>query len=198
MVQSQNGRVSVMPGIYTRQGDGGQTGLLYGGRVDKDDLRCEAYGTTDEVISLLGLARASSLDPEVRGLTLEVQRQLFVVGSELATTPEDYATFLKHFSPVDPTMTEELELHIDGMLGEVNLPDAFIIPGASEASAFIDVARTVLRRAERRVVSLDRQGMLANNEILRYLNRLADFLFALARYQDRELPVEQLTPQSKR
>ena len=71
-----------MPGIYTRQGDRGQTGLLYGGRVDKDDLRCEAYGTTDEVISLLGLARASTADQEVGRLTLQVQEQLFVVGSE--------------------------------------------------------------------------------------------------------------------
>tara|TARA_B100001750_G_C15417699_1_gene551225 strand:+ start:224 stop:787 length:564 start_codon:yes stop_codon:yes gene_type:complete len=187
-----------MPGIYTRQGDRGQTGLLYGGRVDKDDLRCEAYGTTDEVISLLGLARASTADQEVGRLTLQVQEQLFVVGSELATSPEDYDTFLKHFSPVDPSMTEELESQIDSMLGEVNLPDAFIIPGASEVSARIDVARTVLRRAERRVVSLDRQGMLANKEVLRYLNRLADFLFALARYQDRALAVEQLTPQARR
>jgi cob(I)alamin adenosyltransferase len=184
-----------MPGIYTRHGDEGQTSLLYGGRIDKDDLRCEAYGTTDEVISLLGLVRASTVDQDVRLLTLQVQQQLFIVGSELATAPEDYNTFLKHFSPVTPSMTQELELQIDRMLLQVNLPDAFIIPGASEGSALIDVARTALRRAERRVVTLDRQGLLANTEILRYLNRLADFLFALARYHDRELPVEHLTPQ---
>ena len=92
----------------------------------------------------------------------------------------------------------DLESQIYSILGEVNIPDAFIIPGGSEVSARIDVARTVLRRAERRVVSLDRQGMLANKEVLRYLNRLADFLFALARYQDRALAVEQLTPQARR
>ena len=190
--------VSGMPGIYTRQGDGGQTGLLYGGRIDKDDLRCEAYGTTDEVISVLGLARASTADTEVADLILAVQRQLFVVGSELATSHEDYETFLKHFVPVHPDMTADLESHIDNMLSAVNLPDAFIIPGASEPSAHIDVARTLLRRAERRIVTLDRQGLLANKEVLKYVNRLADFLFALARYQDRELPIEQLAPQSRR
>jgi cob(I)alamin adenosyltransferase len=187
--------VMVMPSLYTRHGDGGQTGLLYGGRIPKDDLRCEAYGTTDEVISLLGWVRASTEDQDVREFSLEIQHQLFVVGSELATAPEDYSLFLKHFAPVESSMTEQLESHIDAILLKVELPDAFIIPGASAVSALIDLARSTLRRAERRVVTLDREGLLVNKEILRYLNRLADFLFALARYQDRELPVEQLTPQ---
>jgi len=187
--------VMFMPSIYTRHGDGGQTGLLYGGRIPKDDLRCEAYGTTDEVISLLGWVRATTEDQDVHDFSLEIQQQLFVVGSELATAPEEYSKFLKHFVPVEPIMTEQLESRIDAMLLKVELPDAFIIPGASRVSALIDVARSTLRRAERRVVTLDREGLLVNKEILRYLNRLADFLFALARYQDRELPVEQLTPQ---
>ena len=101
--------VNGMPGIYTRQGDGGQTGLLYGGRIDKDDLRCEAYGTTDEVISVLGLARASTADTEVADLILAVQRQLFVVGSELATSHEDYETFLKRANDLDPDMSILIE-----------------------------------------------------------------------------------------
>lgn len=179
--------------IYTRRGDQGETGLLYGGRVSKSDLRCEAYGTTDEAASALGVARALSQDPRVRQVIKEVQRELFTVGAELATDADEYETFKKHFSPITADMADRMEPLLDEMEREVELPRSFIIPGASPASGALDLARSILRRAERRAVELHQRGMLANPEILRYLNRLADLLFMLARYEDRHLPLELLT-----
>jgi cob(I)alamin adenosyltransferase len=182
-----------VPKIYTRYGDQGQTGLLYGGRVSKADPRCEAYGTTDEAVSALGLARALSDDPRVKEIILQVQRELFTVGAELATDPSGYETFLKHFQPTKAEMVTRIEQLIDQLNEELTLPRSFIIPGASPASAALDLARSTLRRAERRVVELQEKGLLVNAEVLRYLNRLADLLFILARYQDRDLPLEALT-----
>ena len=179
--------------IYTKRGDQGETGLLYGGRVQKTDPRCEAYGTTDEAVSALGLARAFSREPRVGEVLKEIQRELFTVGAELATDAAEYDKLKRHFSVVTPQMTERLEGIIDELDSQVELPRAFIIPGASAASAALDMARTILRRAERRAVALNEQGQLHNPEVLRYLNRVADLVFMLARYEDRELPYEKLT-----
>jgi len=179
--------------IYTRRGDSGETGLLYGGRVSKTDPRCEAYGTTDEAISALGLARALSSSPRVKEIVKQVQQELFAVGVELATNPGEYTTMQRHFEVVSATMVERLERFIDELEAEVQLSRSFIIPGASAASSAMDLARTILRRAERRAVGLKEAGRLVNNELLRYLNRLGDLLFMLARYEDRTLHQEQLT-----
>lgn len=179
--------------IYTRQGDSGQTGLLYGGRVSKADPRCEAYGTTDEANSALGLARALSHDPKVKGILMQIQRELFTVGAELATAREEYENLRRHFSVVTPQMVERLEHTIDELDEAVHLPRSFVIPGASAASAALDLGRTVLRRAERRAVELQEAGLLLNPEVLRYLNRLSDLIFMLARYEDRALPRKLLT-----
>ncbi len=179
--------------IYTRTGDSGETGLLYGGRVPKTDPRCEAYGTVDEAVSAMGLARALSQDPEVQRILKEAQRELFTVGAELATDQAHYDKFKRHFQPVTPEMVSRLEGILDELGEKVKLPRSFIIPGGSGASAAMDLARSILRRAERRAVALQQQGLLTNPEIIRYLNRLADLLFMLARYQDRELPLEKLT-----
>ena len=179
--------------IYTKRGDQGETGLLYGGRVSKTDPRCEAYGTTDEAISTLGLARSLSRDARVQEIAKQLQRELFTVGAELATDAAEYEKLKKHFSVVTPDMVERLEGLIDELKAEVPLPPVFIIPGSSPASAALDVARSVLRRAERRVVALKEQGLLLNTDVLRYLNRLSDLLFMLARYEDRHLPLEKLT-----
>ena len=179
--------------IYTKRGDTGETGLLYGGRVSKNDPRCEAYGTTDEAIAALGLARALSTDARVQEIIRQVQRELFTVGAELATDPSQYATMQRHFPVTTASMVERLEHLIDELDAEVHLPRSFIIPGASAASAALDLARTILRRAERRVVGLKEAGLLVNDELLRYLNRLSDLLFTLARYEDRALPMEKLT-----
>ena len=183
--------------IYTRRGDSGETGLLYGGRVSKTDPRCEAYGTTDETISALGLARALSASPRVKEIVKQMQQELFTVGAELATDLAQYATMQRHFNVVSAAMVERLEHLMDELEAEVQLPRSFVIPGASAASAALDLARTILRRAERRAVGLKEAGLLVNNEVLRYLNRLTDLLYMLARYEDRALPLEQLANDSE-
>jgi len=184
-----------VPKLYTKRGDKGETGLLYGGRVQKTDIRVEAYGTVDEAVSVLGLARALCADPRVKEVVLEVQRVLFTVAAELATLPSHYNTFKKHFQPVEGTLTSNVEQIIDELARETELPPMFVIPGASAGSAALDVARTVLRRAERIAVQLQEKGALVNDENLRYLNRVSDLLFLLARYEDRGIDIDRLTGQ---
>ena len=179
--------------VYTRSGDAGETGLLFGGRVPKTDPRCEAYGTTDQAVSAMGLARALSEDERVKEILLQVQREMFTVGAELATAAENYEHLTEHFDVVTGEMVERLETFIDELDSQIELPASFIIPGASAASAALDMARSLLRTGERRVVGLQQQGMLVNPEVLRYINRLSDLLFMLARYEDRALPFEVLT-----
>ena len=179
--------------IYTKTGDTGETGLLFGGRVPKTDPRCEAYGATDEAVSAMGLARALSQEPRVKEILLQVQREMFTVGAELATDLAQYQHLQANFAVVTPEMVTRLEEFIDELDAQIDLPNAFILPGASAASGALDLARSLLRAGERRVVALDQQGLLANPEVLRYVNRLADLLFMLARFEDRELPFEVLT-----
>ena len=182
-----------MPKIYTKRGDDGETGLLYGGRVSKADLRCEAYGTVDEAVSALGLARSLVQEERLKEVIMEVQRELFVVGGELATDASEYPKLMKHFSVVTPAMVDRLEALIDELNDQMTLPNAFIIPGATPASGALDMARSILRRAERRVVTLKEEGLLHSPVVLQYLNRLADLAFVMARYEDRHLPIEALT-----
>ena len=184
--------------IYTKGGDQGETGLLYGGRISKSDPRTECYGTLDEAISALGLGRALSTAPDVKELIFLLQRELFLVGADLATDPSEYATLKQHFKVVSPEMTTYWEKVIDDLEGKIELPAAFIIPGASAASGSIDLARAVIRRAERRSVELQQKGLLINTEILRYLNRVADAIFMIARYEDRGLPIEKLTGEHRK
>ena len=179
--------------IYTRRGDAGETGLLYGGRVSKDDERVQACGACDEAVSALGLARSLCEDKEVRDAIATVQHDLFRVGAELATDINSRHLLEKHFLPVTPEMIEQLEARIDELQARMELPRAFILPGASPGSSALDLARALVRRAERLVVGLERSGLLGNVEVLRYLNRLADYLFMLGRYEDRSLPVEIVT-----
>ena len=182
--------------IYTKYGDDGQTGLLYGGRVSKNDPHTEAYGVCDEAVSAMGLARALSEDHRVKSILRELQQELFTVAAELATDPQRYEMFNRHFKPVTPEMVTRLEELIDDLERGTEMPNVFILPGASPTSAAIDLARTIIRTAERRVVALDEQNKLTNSEVLRYMNRLGDLLFVLARYQDRGLPLEKFTGQA--
>jgi len=168
-----------MPRIYTKTGDDGTTGLLYGGRVPKNDQVTEAYGTTDEAVAALGLARALTTDLAFGEELLGLQRELFVVGADLACNPDDRDRLEPRVSLVTADMTERLEGRIDEVVREHPLPNAFIVPGANPVSAAIDVARSVVRRAERRVVALGPP----NAEVSRYLNRFSDLLFVLARWQ---------------
>jgi cob(I)alamin adenosyltransferase len=175
--------------IYTRKGDDGTTGLWYGGRVPKFSGRPEAYGSVDEAAAALGLCRAGA-EPggELYGDILRVQNELFVAGAELATAPEAAGRLEPEVSKVTPGMVERLESDIDRYMERVDLPPKFVIPGGTELSARLDVARAAVRRAERRVSALHDQGDLADETVLIYLNRLSDVLFAMARFADEREP----------
>jgi cob(I)alamin adenosyltransferase len=175
--------------IYTRKGDDGTTGLWYGGRVPKFSGRPEAYGSVDEAAAALGLCRAAA-EPggELYEDILRAQNELFVAGAELATAPEAAGRLEAEVSKVTPQMVERLESDIDRYMERVDLPPKFVIPGGTELSARLDVARAAVRRAERRVSALHHQGDLADETVLIYLNRLSDALFAMARAADEPDP----------
>lgn len=171
--------------IYTKTGDDGSTGLLYGGRVKKNDPRTEAYGTTDEAVAALGLAR--SLGPSAEGLAeliLTVQRDLFVVGAELATASENLSRLTPDVSKVTEAMVTRLEGEIDRMVERSPLPDYFIVPGEASVGAALDLARAIVRRAERNVMSMIDAKMAVDEVVVRYLNRLSDLLFTAARTEE--------------
>jgi cob(I)alamin adenosyltransferase len=170
--------------IYTRKGDDGTTGLWYGGRVPKFDGRPEAYGSCDEAAAALGCARAAAEPGELYDDILRLQNELFVAGAELATSPEASARLQPGVSKVTAGMIEHLESDIDRYMDRVDLPPKFVIPGGTELSARLDVARTAVRRAERRVSALE----LEDGTVLTYLNRLSDALFAMARFADEPDP----------
>ena len=177
--------------IYTRKGDRGTTGLLYGGdRVSKADLRTDAYGTTDEAVSALGLARAligpatDRADARLAELILRLQRELFVTGAELATHADRRERLTDGSTRVTAEMVAALESEIDDLETMVEQPKEFVLPGESSAGAAIDLARTIVRRAERRAVALADAGELPDSHVVPYLNRLADLLFVMARAAD--------------
>ena len=175
--------------IYTRKGDTGTTGLLFGGaRVSKADLRTDAYGTTDEAVSALGLARAAlagmPAGGELAGLLLRLQRELFVVGAELATHVAKRSKLTDGTSRVTAEMVTWLEGAIDQIEAGHPMPKEFVIPGETLAGAGIDLARSTVRRAERRAVALSNAGGLPDSHVVPYLNRLADLLFVAARVAD--------------
>jgi cob(I)alamin adenosyltransferase len=169
--------------VYTRTGDDGTTGLFYGGRVSKSDPAPEAYGSVDEAVAMLGLARALAGEvPHVQPLILRLQRELFVVGADLATNPKEREKLKPGESLVTTEMVTDLESEIDEKVKVHPLPGYFVVPGANPVSAALDVARTLVRRAERRAVELRESGGTVTDEVLRYLNRLSDLLFVLARW----------------
>lgn len=171
--------------IYTRKGDDGSTGLFYGGRVSKASGGPEAYGAVDEAVSALGVARAA-VDGEIAEAILLRQRELFVVAAELATAPSNRHKLADGTSKVTAEMVAGLEQAIDGLVAEVGTPTEFVVPGGNPAAAAIDMARTTVRRAERRAVALADGGDLEDSEVVRYLNRLADYLYMLARVVEGE------------
>lgn len=179
-----------MAKIYTKKGDDGSTSLWYGGRVPKSDRRTEAYGAIDEAVSAMGVARSlcGADQGELAADILRVQNELFVAGAELATAPEAAARLADGVSRVTEEMVDALDGEIDRYMARVELPPQFVIPGGNRLSAQLDVARTVIRRAERRVVELKLAGELAAETVLRYLNRASDLLFAMARDADVEDP----------
>ncbi|MDX1934125.1 MAG: cob(I)yrinic acid a,c-diamide adenosyltransferase [Capsulimonadales bacterium] len=181
--------------IYTRTGDAGETGLYGGQRVGKDDIRVEAYGTVDEANAVLGLAAvALATDAELHALILRLQGELFTVGADLATPIEREAQAGRSIVPrVREAQTVELEGLIDRYEDELEPLRQFILPGGSVAAATVHHARTVVRRAERQVVALYHAAPdSVNEEVLRYLNRVADLLFVLARVANRRAEIEDI------
>ena len=161
-------------------GDDGSTGLLGGGRARKDDPRIEAYGTIDEASSAVGLAKSLSPHPRVRSICDELQRGLYSVGAELATNPASGTSFAR----TTEGSVERLDALIAELEGSVTMPEGFILPGATPASGALDLARAIVRRAERRCVALESANGLDNQQVRRWLNRLSLLLFVLGRYEE--------------
>jgi cob(I)alamin adenosyltransferase len=172
--------------IYTKKGDDGTTSLWYGGRVPKHHGRTEAYGSLDEACSLLGVARAlcGPEQGELAADILRLQDDLFVAGAELATAPEASERLEDGVSRVTEPMVAELERLIDRYMDEVELPPKFVIPGGNLLSAQLDVARTVIRRAERHISALAVAGELNGETVIHFVNRASDLAYAMARWAD--------------
>jgi len=169
--------------VATGKGDDGTTGLLYGGRVSKADPRTEAYGAVDEAVAALGLARVELTDhglSDLSALILRLQRELFVVGAELATDPVHADRLADGTTRVSEAMLDSVETELARWEQVVQMPREFVIPGETRASAALELARAVLRRAERRVVALAAVEPIGE-WLLAYVNRLADLLWVLAR-----------------
>jgi cob(I)alamin adenosyltransferase len=179
--------------VATRRGDDGTTGLLFGGpRVRKDDLRTETYGTIDEAVAALGIARAQlgvkerlgTLNTglgELPAIVLRLQRELFVAAAELATQPEAWDRQQAGVSRVDQPMVDGVESMLREAESHIVMPTEFVVPGETPTSAALELARTIVRRAERRAVTLEAEGLIPGPHLLPYLNRLADLLWVLAR-----------------
>jgi cob(I)alamin adenosyltransferase len=176
--------------IYTRKGDDGTTSLWYGGRVAKHHGRTDAYGSLDEACSQLGVARAlcGAGEEQLAADILRLQDDLFVAGAELATAPEAADRLEDGVSRTTEEMVAWVEERIDHYMGQVELPPKFVIPGGNELSARLDVARTVVRRAERRITALGEEGELAGETVIHLINRASDLAYAMARFADVEDP----------
>ena len=178
--------------IYTRTGDAGDTGLFGGGRVGKDDPRVEAYGDVDELNAALGLARAVEMMPRIDETLVPIQRDLFSIGALLATPDREKMRQHLDKARIDEGRVAELERAIDDGEAELEPLRAFIVPGGTPKAAALHVARTICRRAERRVVTLAREVELPAIVVV-YLNRLSDLLFVLARVANRRAGAGEVT-----
>ena len=178
--------------VATGKGDDGTTGLLYGGRIAKDDLRVEAYGTIDEAVAALGVVRVELGSRALSGdlpdrltqlpdLILRLQRELFVAGAELASNPDAWDRLEDRVTRVSEQMLIGIEETLAREEAAIEMPREFVVPGETRISTALEQARTVLRRAERRVVTLDRAGQVPGRWLVPWLNRMADLLWVLAR-----------------
>lgn len=168
-----------MAKVTTGTGDTGYTGLLGDQRVPKYDPRPDTFGTVDEATSALGLARAATSDPNVKEIIYKIQQELYLLMGELATLPENYEKMGLRMTAEHVQRLEQTE---EALKHEVEIPNKFIIPGDTPAGAALDLARTIIRRAERMAARLLHEGIIENGEVVRYLNRLSDLVFILARY----------------
>ena len=166
---------------FSKKGDMGETSLLGGQRVPKFDPRPETYGVLDEASSAMGGARAMTENQKIKAILLSVQKDLLVIGAELSTLPDDYDKLVNTISDKD---SDRLERIIEDLQKDFEMKRVFIYPGETVVSAQIDVARTIIRRAERKAALLRKDGIIQNETINQYLNRCADMLFTLARYEE--------------
>jgi len=173
--------------IYTRTGDSGQTSLVGGKRVSKTHPRLEAYGTVDELSSHLGLLSSQLTDHHHRQTILTIQQTLFSLSAILATEPESKW----QPEPLSPSHTEKLEAEIDHLQQQLPALHSFIIPGGSQAACQAHVCRTVCRRAERCILALTEE-IEVSADVLRYVNRLSDYLFVLARHLNVRMGIDEL------
>ncbi len=168
-----------MAKVTTGTGDTGYTGLLGEQRVAKYDPRPDTFGTVDEATSALGLARAMAQDQHVKDIIYRIQQELYLLMGELATPPENYEKMGLRMTTEHVQRLEQVE---EELKRAVEIPNKFIIPGDTLTGAALDLARTIIRRAERMAVKLLHDGVIQNTEVIRYLNRLSDLVFILARY----------------
>lgn len=166
---------------FSKKGDTGETSLLGGQRVPKFDPRPETYGVLDEASSAMGVARAMTGNQKIKSILLSVQKDLLIIGAELSTLPDDYDKLVNTISDND---ADRLERIIEDLQKDFEMKREFIYPGETVVSAQIDVARTIIRRAERKAALLKKDGIIQNETINQYLNRCADMLFTLARYEE--------------
>lgn len=178
-----------MAKVTTGTGDTGYTGLLGEQRVPKYDARPDTFGTVDEATSALGLARAYARDEKVKTIIYDVQKELYLLMGELATLPENYEQMGLRMTVEHVRRLEHIE---EDLKREVEIPNKFIIPGNTLDGAALDLARTIIRRAERMAVKLLHDGVIQNGEVVRYLNRLSDLIFILARYVEVKSSIAEL------
>lgn len=170
-----------MSRVYTKTGDDGTTGQLFGGRVAKGGELVEALGDIDEAVSALGVARAGCADVRIAEILLRVQRELFIVGADLSVNPKHRDRLKPGISLVEPEMVTGLEHLIDELTTEQPLKPVFLVPGSTPLEGAIDFARTVVRRAERHTLRAKDAGHTVSEPVQHYLNRLSDLVFVLAR-----------------
>jgi len=188
-----SGIIKKMVKIYTKSGDKGETNLLFGGRTSKSDLRVETYGTVDEAVSSLGLAKSLTSNSEIKLIIEDLQQSLFIIAAELATSPNNKKKLKNEVKSITKNMVSDLESLIDNINEKINLGKNFIMPGTSVTSSAIDVSRTVVRRLERRVVKLIELDTSINSNIIPYINRTSDLLFILGRLEDKDKGIKEVT-----
>jgi cob(I)alamin adenosyltransferase len=167
--------------VYTRQGDGGETRLGGGQKVSKNSARIKTYGTVDELNSVIGIALAFEPTPTIKEALMNIQHQLFTLGGELSVLEEDKQKW--QMKVIESAHVEDLERLMDTLNAELQPLEDFILPGGTKAAAFLHQARCVCRRAERLAVELSKQEKIGE-QVIKYLNRLSDALFVLARYEN--------------
>ncbi len=167
--------------ITTKLGDNGTSRLFSGEIVSKTSLRLDAYGDLDELVSVLGLARYHTKKKRIKNEIFILQKELFIAGSELATTKEK---LLKLPSRIDNAKLDEFEIRVKSLFDVTPIPKTFIVPGKVLSSSFLDVARTIARRCERKIVYLIEIKEIENKNLIVYMNRISDYLYLMARFEE--------------